>query len=262
MDAGLVRSSRSVTFRTRALVVARGIAGVGWFTAEVILFGESVAFPAGQAILLVAVVLLVVGRGGEGKIMAGIVVAVISLALTFSLAFAQMQGELNERNQGIAAAFELVSVGRAGDAVDAMDLLLEQYPDDAWVHMAAAELFGSDSIRDLNRAVVLADRAVGLASDDVKGLAYIVLSGVQEARGEFGKAIESASNSIKVDNKNPMAYMIRGRLLAVTERRLEAIEDLRKVEELAPGSDMAQTARLARLQMQGDSPVRVTAPDN
>ena len=261
-DLGLLWVSRSPSFRNRVLAVVRGIAGVAWFTGAAVLFGESVAFPVGQGMLLLAVVLLVVGRGGEGKIATGIAVGVISVGLTFSLAFAQKQTELNDRNQGIGTAFELASVGRVGDAVDAMDLLLEQYPDDAWVHMAAAELFASGSIRDLNRAVVLADRAVGLASSELKARAYIVLAVVQETRGEFAKAIASVSNSIEVDDKNPLAYWIRGRLFAVTERRVEAIEDLRKVEELAPNTDLAQGARLARLQMQGDRPVRVTAPDN
>ena len=261
-DVGLAWVSRSPSFRNRALAVARGVAGVAWFTAAAILFGESVAFPVGQGILLLAVVLLVVGRGGEGKIATGIVVAVISVALTFSLAFAQKQTELNDRNQGIGQVFELASVGRVGDAVDAMELLLEQYPDDAWVHMAAAELFSSDLIRDLNRAVVLADRAVQLASSELKSRAYIVLAVVHEMRGEFGKAIENVSNAIEADDKNPLAYWIRGRLFAITERRVEAIEDWRKVEELAPDTDLAQGARLARLQMQGDRPVRVTAPGN
>ncbi len=261
-DVSLAWVARTASLRNRTLVVARGVVGVIWFTGAAILFGESVAFPVGQGLLLLAVVLLVVGRGGEGKIATGIVVGVISVALTFSLAFAQQQTELNDKNQGIAQAFELASVGRVGDAVDAMNLLLEQYPDDAWVHMAAAELFRLDTIRDLNRSVILADRAVGLASDDLKGRAYIVLATVQEMRGEYGKAIQSASNSIDVDDKNPVAYWIRGRLYLITQRRLEAIEDLRKVEELAPGTDLAQTARLARLQLRGDSPVRVTAPDN
>ena len=261
-DLGLVWVSRSPSFRNRVLAVARGVAGVAWFTAAVVLFGEWVAFPVGQGILLLAIVLLVVGRGGEGKIATGIAVAVVSVGLTFSLAFAQKQTEINDRNQGISAAFELASVGRVGDAVDAMELVLEQYPDDAWVHMAAAELFRSNLVRDLNRAVVLADRAVGLASSELKGRAYIVLAVVQEMRGEFGKAIESASNAIDADDKNPLAYMIRGRLYVVAQRRVEAIEDLRKVEELAPNTDLAQTARLARLQMQGDDPIRVTAPGN
>ena len=261
-DLGLLWVSRSPSFRNRVLVVVRGVAGVAWFTVAAVLFGDSVAFPVGQAMLLLAVVLLVVGRGGEGKIATGIVVAVISVGLTFSLAFAQKQTELNDKNRGIAAAFELAGVGRAGDAVDAMDLLLEQYPDDAWVHMAAAELFLLDLIRDLNRAVVLADRAVELASGELKGRAYIVLAVVQERRGEFAKAIGNASNAIDVDDKNPLAYWIRGRLYAVTQRRVEAIEDWRRVEELAPNTDLAQAARLVRLQMQGENPVRVTAPGN
>ena len=262
VDLTLLLASRRTTFLRRALVVARGGAGVVWFTGEAFLFGESAAYSLGQWVLLAALVLLVVGRGGDGKIMAGIVVAVISLALTFSIAFAQMQGKVNDLNREIAAAFELASVGRAGEAVERMELLVELNPDDAWVHMAAAELYRSDTIRDLNRAVFLADIAVKLADDDLKASAYVVLATIQEMRGEARKAIDSATNSIKAEGKNPLAYMIRARLYAVTERRVEAIEDLRKVEELAPGSDIAQNARLARLQMQGDGPVRVTGPDN
>lgn len=262
-DLGLVWSSRSPSLRTRVLTIGRGVAGIAWFTVAVIVFGDPVAFPVGQGLLLLSIVLLVVGRGGEGKIVTGIVVAVISVGLTFSLAFAQRQTEINDRNRGIAEAYELARVGRVGDAVDAMDLLLEQYPDDAWVHMAAAEMFAADLIRDLNRAVVLANRGVELASGgELEARAYIVLGVVQEARGEFAKAIESASNAIEVNDKDPIAYLFRSRLYLATERRVEAMEDLRKVEELAAGTDLAQSARLTRLQLQGDSPVRITAPDN
>ena len=262
-DLGLVWVSRSPSLRNRLLTIGRGIAGIVWFTAAVVLFGDPVAFPVGQAMLLLAIVILVVGRGGEGKFVTGIVVAVISVGLTFSLAFAQRQTEINDRNRGIAEVYELATVGRIGDAVDAMDLLLEQYPDDPWVHMAAAELFKADLIRDLNRAVVLADRAVELASGgELEARAYIVLALVQETRGEFAKAIQSVSNAIDVNDKDPLAYLIRSGFYLATERRVEAMEDLRKVEELAPGTDLAQRARLTRLQLQGANPVRITAPDN
>ncbi len=261
-DLGLVWMSRSPSLRTRVLTIGRGVAGIAWFTVAVIVFGDPIAYPVGQGLLLLSILVLILGRGGEGKIVTGIVVAVISVGLTFSLAFAQRQTEVNDRNRGIAEAYELATVGRIGDAVDAMDLLLEQYPDDAWVHMAAAELFAADSIRDLNRAVVLADRAVELASDDLKARAYLVLALTQEKRGEYGKAIENVSNAIEVNNQDPFAYWIRSGLYLATERRVEAMEDLRKVEELVPGTDLAQRARLARLQLQGASPIRITAPDN
>lgn len=262
IDIGLVWTSRIPSLRKRALLIGRGAAGLIWFSLEVIVFGQSVALAMGQGILLAAIALLVVGRGGEGKITAGIVCAVIAVALTFSFAFAQQQAKINELNEGIAAAFELATVGRAGEAVDTMELLIEQHPDSAWVRMAAAELFRSELIQDLNRAVVLADEAVDLASSDLKARAYIVLATVQEMRGEIGKAIASTSESIEAERENPLAYWIRARLHATSDRRLEAIEDLLKVEELSPGTDMAQSARLVRLQMQGDSPVRVTGPEN
>ena len=261
-DLGLVWMSRSPSLRTRVLTIGRGVAGIAWFTVAVIVFGDPVAFPVGQGLLLLSILVLLLGRGGEGKVVTGIVVAVISVGLTFSLAFAQKQTEINDRNRGIAEVYELATVGRIGDAVDAMDLLLEQYPDDAWVHMNAAELFAADAIRDLNRAVLLANRAVELASDELKARAYLVLALVQEKRGEFAKAIESASNAVEVNDKDPLTYWIRSGFYLATERRVEAMEDLRKVEELVPGTDLAQRARLARLQLQGDSPVRITAPDN
>ncbi len=262
VDVWILLAMRKPTVVSRVLVLARGLAGVGWFTAEAFLFDGSAVLPAGQAILLLAVAVLVIGRGGEGKVTAGVALALASLVLTFSVTFGQKQSESAELNRRINEAFELASVGRIGNAVDAMEVLLEENPDDAWIHMAAAELYRSDTISDLNRAIFLAERAVQLAPGEMKSRAYLVRAIVHQSRGEFPKAIASADSAINSDDGNPFAYLIRARLRMLNGQRRDAIKDLRKVEELAPGSDLGQTARLERLQIEGAGAPRITAPNS
>ena len=66
-DLGLVWSSRSPSLRNRVLTIGRGVAGIAWFTVAVIVFGDPVAFPVGQGVLLLSILVLILGRGGEGE---------------------------------------------------------------------------------------------------------------------------------------------------------------------------------------------------
>ena len=49
----------------------------------------------------------------------------------------------------------------------------------------------------------------------------------------------------------PPIFMFRAQLLLQLGRTQDALTDLRRVEELAPDSDMGQLARLARLDIEG-----------
>lgn len=260
VDAGLVWVIRKQSRAGNALIVARGLAGVAWFAVETAVFGAPISLPIGQLLLLLAAAVLSFGRGGEGKIALGIVLGLVGLIVAFALAFAQKQADETGKQSKIREVFELASVGRTADAVEAMGALLEQHKDDAWTHMAAAEFYISDSVRDLDRALELARRALELAPGDLKVLANLVLAEVRQARGEFQDAIAAVDEAVNLDKKNPIVHMTRAQLLVEAGRRQEAVQDYRKVEELAPNSEIAQAARLERLQIEGPSRSRITAP--
>ena len=259
-DLAIVWLSRKMNLAGRAALIVRGLAGVAWFSVEAVLFGAPWSMPAGQALLLVALLVLIVGRGGEGRVTAGLVVAVVSVVMTFAVGFVMKAEARADLNRSIEGAFELASVGRIAEAVDALNGLLEANADDAWVHMAAAEFFIMDEIRMLDRALEMARRAVELAPGDLQTQAHLVLTRVLVARGEFADAVAALDAAVKKDGDNPLVHLLRARILTNLGRKQEAIEDYRRVEKLAPDTDVGQAARLERLQIEGPGTGRITSP--
>ena len=99
-----------------------------------------------------------------------------------------------------------------------------------------------------------------LAPGDLQTQAHLVLTRVLVARGEFADAVAALDAAVKKDGDNPLVHLLRARILTNLGRKQEAIEDYRRVEKLAPDTDVGQAARLERLQIEGPGTGRITSP--
>ena len=115
----------------------------------------------------------------------------------------------------------------------------------------ATEYFTSDVVGDLDTALEVALRAVELADGDLEIEALLSVTDILATRGEFERALQYADEVIAKADDFPPIFMFRAQLLLQLGRTQDALTDLRRVEELAPDSDMGQLARLARLDIEG-----------
>ncbi len=80
-------------------------------------------------------------------------------------------------------------------------------------------------------------------------------------QGQLERALQYADEVIAKVDDSPPVLMFRARVLLQMGRTQDALVDLRRVEELAPDSDMGQLARLARLDIEGPDFSTIIPPD-
>jgi len=250
-DAAVVALTRQSGARARTAVVIRGIIGILVFGIEFAFVGGSSGYILGQVLFAGGAVVLSVGRGGEGRNMLGIALVFIGLIMAMVIGLVQEQGRIRALNEQFVQARQLALVGRTEDSLEIVDELLADNPDDPRVYLMATAYFTSDVVGDLDTALVVALRAVELADGDLEIEALLSVTDILATRGEFERALQYADEVIAKADDSPPIFMFRAQLLLQLGRTQDALTDLRRVEELAPDSDMGQLARLARLDIEG-----------
>ena len=234
-------------------LVSRGLLGVALFTFEAVFFAAPWPLPLGQGLLLAAAVLQAYGAGGEGKNLLGglLVVCGVIFAMAFSLILTQV------REQQIFEQFEnaylLAAAGRRDDALVVVSRILDENPTDSDVYIQAVNFYLTDEIADPAAAALASDRAVQYADGDNVAQAHFVRGFLQEQRQDYQSALESYTRAIEARDDIPLLYLTRASIYQRLGRNQEAIADLQKVEEMAPGTDAATDARIMRLNLQPPS---------
>ena len=132
-----------------------------------------------------------------------------------------------------------------------MDKLLADNPDDARVYLMSVNYFASDVVGDLDTALVVALRAAELGSGDVELQALFLAARILLEQQDFIGALGYIDQVIAKDDDIPVLFMFRAQTLLELGRTQDALADYRRVEKLAPDSDMGQQARLLRLNIEG-----------
>ena len=235
----------------RALLVIRGLAGILLFAVEVNAFNAGWPLIMGQVVLLIGAVLLVFGRGGEGKNVVGAFIMVIGLGLGIVLTGFHYQGVREAIAGQFQVAVELASVGRYDEASEIVGKVVTDNQHNASVHLLAANYFAEDVVADIESAIKAAERAALLGNRDERALAYFALGFFYAQLGEWSRAIENFTFSEKESPDNPAIYMNRAMSFIQIGRTQDALNDLRNVEKISPDSDFATQARMARLSLEG-----------
>ncbi len=229
---------------------ARGLLGIALFTFEAAFFGAQWPLVAGQGLLLAAGALQAFGAGGEGKNLLGGFLALVGVVFAMAVSLLLIQ----VRDQDIAARFEsayvLAAAGRRDDALELVRRVIDENGQDPRIHMQAVNFYLTDEINDVAAASLAADRAVQYADDRTYAQAHYVRGFLQENRQDYVSALASYSAAIAHSDDLPLIYLTRANVYQQLGRTQEAIADLRKVEELAPGTDAAVDARIMRLNLQ------------
>ena len=108
----------------------------------------------------------------------------------------------------------------------------------------------TNEISDPAAAALASDRAVEYADGDTYAQAHYVRGFLQEQRQDYQSALESYTRAIEDRDDIPLLYLTRANIYIQLGRTQEAIADLEKIEELAPGTDAATEARIMRLNLQ------------
>lgn len=235
----------------RALLVIRGLAGILLFAVEVNAFNAGWPLIMGQVVLLIGAVLLVFGRGGEGRNVVGAFIMVIGLGLGIVLTGVYYQGVREAIAGQFQVALELASVGRYDEASEIVGKVIADNQDNASVHLLAANYFSEDVVADTESAIKAAERAALLGDRDERALAYFALGFFYAQLGEWSRAIENLTLSETESPDNPAIYMNRAMAFIQIGRTQDALNDLRNVEKISPDSDYATQARMARLSLEG-----------
>ena len=251
MDVVVIGLTRQYGLRARTAVLSRGTLGILVFGLELAFFGASAGFVLGQALIAGGAVVLAVGRGGEGRNMLGAVLVVVGLVMAMVIGMVQEQGRIRALNEQFDQAIQLAIVGRVEDSLEIVDKLLADNPDDARVYLMSVNYFASDVVGDLDTALVVALRAAELGSGDVELQALFSAARILLAQQDFIGALGYIDQVIAKDDDIPVLFMFRAQTLLELGRTQDALADYRRVEKLAPDSDMGQQARLLRLNIEG-----------
>ncbi len=250
-DAAVVALTRQSGARARTAVVTRGLIGILVFGIEFAFVGASSGYILGQVLFAGGAVVLSVGRGAEGRNMLGMALVFIGLIMAMVIGLVQEQGRIRALNEQFVQAIQLALVGRAEDSLEIVDELLADNPDDPRVYLMATAYFTSEVVGDLDTGLVVALRAVELADGDMEIDALLSVTQILATRGEFERALQYADEVIAKTDDFPQIFMFRAGVLLELGRTQDALADFRRVEELAPDSDIGQLARLARLNIEG-----------
>lgn len=231
-------------------LVARGLMGVALFTFEAVFFGAPWPLALGQVLLLAAAALQAFGAGGEGKNLLGglLVVCGVIFAMALSMVLAQLRDQ--EIFEQYESAYLLAAAGRRDDALAVVSRIIEENPTDAEVYIQAVNFYMTNEISDPAAAALASDRAVEYADGDTYAQAHYVRGFLQEQRQDYQSALESYTRAIEDRDDIPLLYLTRANIYIQLGRTQEAIADLEKIEELAPGTDAATEARIMRLNLQ------------
>ena len=231
-------------------LVARGLMGVALFTFEAVFFGAPWPLALGQALLLAAAVLQAFGAGGEGKnLLAGLlVVCGVIFAMALSMVLAQMREQ--QIFEQYESAYLLAAAGRRDDAMGVVSRIIEENATDSEVYIQAVNFYMTNEISDPASAALASDLAVQYADGDTFAQAHYVRGFLQEQRQDYQSALESYTRAIEDRDDIPLLYLTRANIYIQLGRTQEAIADLEKIEELAPGTDAATEARIMRLNLQ------------
>lgn len=260
-DAAVVALTRQSGARARAVVVSRGLLGILVFGIEFAFVGASSGYILGQVLFAGGAVVLSVGRGGEGRNMLGAVLVVVGLMMAMVIGLVQEEGRIRALNEQFVQAHQLAIVGRTEDSLEIVGGLLADNPDDPRVYLMAMEYFASDVVGDLDSALVVALSAVELADGNMEIEALFSAAQILATQGQLERALQYADEVIAKVDDSPPVLMFRARVLLQMGRTQDALVDLRRVEELAPDSDMGQLARLARLDIEGPDFSTIIPPD-
>ena len=251
VDLMAVALTRSLGLQARVVILTRGVVGVLAFGIETLVFGSVSAYFLGQMLVGSTALVLAVGRGGEGRNVLGASLAAIGLVLAMAIGLFQEQGRVRVLNDQFVAAMELAIAGRPDDSRDLVNELLAQNDDDAMVHLMAIDYFASDVVRDLDAALTVAMKAVDLADGDRQSEALFWVARLLAMQQDFVGSLGYVDQVIEKNKDVPMPFMFRAQVLLELGRTGEALEDYRRVEKLAPNTDLGQQARLQRLSLEG-----------
>ncbi len=250
VDLLIAFSRRSEHMSGQLELLSRGFLGVGLFTFEAAFFGAGWPLIFGQGMILAAAALQAFGAGGEGKNLLGGLLVFTGLVFAMALSLVV----LGLRQQDIASRFDTAYIyaaaGRREDALFVVKSVIDDNFEDPQVHMRAVNFYLSDFINDVAAASLAADRAVQFADDESRAQAYYIRGYLQEQRQDYVSALVSYNAAIDQSDDIPALYLTRSRTLIELGRIQEAIEDLRRVEEMAPGSDEATEARIMRINIE------------
>ena len=249
-DLAVVVLTRSGGYAARAAVITRALLGIGVFGLEFAFFGASSAYVLGQLLIGAGGGVLSVGRGGEGRNVLGGTFAVVGVILAIVLGLVQEQGRTQAVVEHFFEAMELAAVGRTDQSQDVIDALLIENSDDARVYLIVSEYYSSQFVNDADSALRVALRATELSGGDLRAEALATVGAILATGGEFARALPYFEQAIELRDDDPVVHLMRGQTLGELGRERDALDEFRKVEDLAPNTDIAQQARMTRLQME------------
>ncbi len=250
VDLAVVVLTRSSGHQARTAVLIRALLGITFFAVEFALFNASYAYVLGQVLIGAGAVVLSVGRGGEGRNVLGGAFAVLGLVLAMVLMIVQTQGRSRAIEEQFNRAFELAVVGRIEDSREIVDELLADNPDDASVYLLSSGFF-EEVLGDRTTALALVLRAVELADGTTEIEALFQAARLYAGQQDLARAMQQINLAIDKNDEFPMLFRVRADIFLAMGRNQDALADLRRVEEMVPGSDLAQDARVARLSIEG-----------
>ncbi len=250
-DAAVVSLTRKSGLRARTAVVTRGLVGIVLFGLEIAFFEANSAYILGQLLIAGGAVVFAVGRVGEGRNALGGTLVIVGLILAMVIGLVQEQARVRALSEQFLQAMELALVGQMENSRDVVNQLLEDNPDDPSVYLMAIDYFASDVVRDLDTALAVALRAVELADGEMELQALLSVAQILAMQQDLVGALGYVERAIDKDDSIPGLYMLRAQVLVDLGRTQDALSDLRRVEEMAPDTDLGQQARLRRLTLEG-----------
>jgi hypothetical protein len=249
VDVAVVVLTRNSGHQARSAVLLRALLGVTFFAVEFALFNASYSYVLGQVLIGAGAVVLSVGRGGEGRNVLGGAFAVIGMVLAMVLMIVQVQGHARGVVEQVVRAEDLARVGRLDDSRTIIDQLLADNPDDADVYLIASDFFAQVA-DDVDTALALALKAVEISDGATRVEGLIRVASAYGARQDLPRALQHIEQAIDLDDDVPLLFFIRAFIYLDMGRNQDALADLRRVEEMAPDTDVGQQARIMRLSVE------------
>jgi tetratricopeptide (TPR) repeat protein len=249
VDVAVVVLTRNSGHQARTAVLIRALLGITFFAVEFALFDASYAYVLGQVLIGTGAVVLSVGRGGEGRNVLGGAFAVIGMVLAMVLMIVQTQGHARGVVEQVVRAEDLARVGRLDDSRAIIDNLLADNPDDADVYLIASDFFAQVA-GDIDTALALALKAVEISDGATRVEGLIRVASAYGARQDLPRALQHIEQAIDLDDDVPLLFLIRAFIFLDMGRNQDALADLRRVEEMAPDTDVGQQARIMRLSVE------------